>query len=321
MPKYLAKPQTDIVDLNICIPVYKRTSELSQLVSSINKSLYGINYNLYFLLNGSTNEVKQLVLNNFIKTSNIGVILFNENIKEDIFIWPLFNLPQGRFWIIGDDDFIEDNARDAVLDSLKHDLTILNYDLYDKTLDSIVKENYLGRLLVKRKKNLDIKYIFDSLGEKISFISSVIVNSKILSLDSVVSSPKSFAYASLLYGSFAESNLKTKIFFEKKICLKQRGNNILIKDMKIIDDIFINDIRLFYLNMTSKKIYRYKAIKKFLIATFFLIPKLLIASRLSNRNPIIKTFFYIDFLYLFIVKSIIRIIPKFVFNFLRKSLR
>ena len=321
MPKYILKPQTDIVDLNICIPVYKRTSELTQLVSSIKKSLYGINYNLYFLLNGSTNEVQQLVLNNFIKSSNIGVIVFNENIKEDIFIWPLFNLPQGRFWIIGDDDFIEDNARDAVLDSFNYDLAILNYDLYDNKLNSVVKEDYLGRLFFKRKDNLDIKDIFDNLSDKINFISSVIINSKILSMDSVVSSPKSFAYASLIYGSFAKSNLKTKIFFEKKICLKQRGNNIALEDMVIVDEIFINDIRVFYLNMASKKIYRYGAIKKFLIVTFFLIPRLLIACRLGNRNPIIKTFFYIDFLYLLIVKSIIRITPKFIFNFLRKGLR
>ena len=93
MSEIIVKPFKEKVDLQICIPAYRREKELKTLHDSIRKSLVSINYNIYFLLNGSSDNVKKLVLDELSLFENTGVILFNENIKDYIIIWPLLNLP------------------------------------------------------------------------------------------------------------------------------------------------------------------------------------------------------------------------------------
>ena len=319
MPKYLLKPREQHVDLQICIPVYKRVNELLILANSIRDSLDGLNYNLYFLLNGASEDVKTLVLEKLSKFNNTGVIFFEENIKEDIFIWPLLNLPRGHFWIIGDDDFVLGNARDIVIKSLNNDLTILNYDLYDQNLENKVIENYLGRDFLSNNQDIDIKNLFSILGDKLCFISSVIVNSKILSFNSIDMAPKSFQYASLIYNSFAKYEMETRIFFEDQICFRQRGNNIPNDVKHLTDDIFINDIRFFYIRMLKEPVYRFSAFFKLIELTFVLIPKRLIVCRIEGRVSNVRTFTFIDYLYLFVVKNILRVVPVNFLIFLRDS--
>ena len=92
---------------------------------------------------------------------------------------------------------------------------------------------------------MDIKSVFSIFGDKLTFISSVIINSKILTSNFASSEPKSFQYASLIYNSFSKSKKKIKYFFEDEICLKQRGNNIPLKHRSVTDNIFINELRAF----------------------------------------------------------------------------
>ena len=125
MPEIIVKPLKKEVDLQVCIPVFEREEELLVLYDSISRSLDGLNYNIYFLLNGATDNVKQLVFNEFSQLDNSGVVIFDKNVKDDVFVWPFFNLPKGLFWIIGDDDFVTDNAKDVVKKAQKNDLTIL----------------------------------------------------------------------------------------------------------------------------------------------------------------------------------------------------
>lgn len=321
MPHLIRKPRINNPDLNICIPVYKRKKELVLLFDSIITSLNGINYNLYFLLNGPDGEVKDLVLKKLAKFENTGVIYFEDNIGEDIFIWPLFNLPKGKFWIIGDDDLLVNYSHKAILKSLKYDLTILNYDLYDHNLKNIVTSNYLGREFSQISEIINNRILFHALGEKITFISSVIINSEILNKQNFKLAPKSFQFASLIYNALESSTPEIKVFFEKNVSLKQRGNNILSEDKHITDEIFINDIRLFYLSMLSKRAYMFSAFLKLLKSTFINTPRLLLRSHLEGRHPSVKGFFLIDKLYLFTINIIIRCVPSKFYIFLKKHIK
>lgn len=317
MYQFIVKPLEKKVDLQICIPVYKREIELIALVKSIRKSLKGINYNIYFLLNGATENAKNLVTEKLALTENSGIISFEKNIEEDIFIWPFFNLPKGLTWVIGDDDFIEKDAYDAVLNSMNYDLTILNYDLYDHNLDKKLYPSYLERYFKKEHHLNNIKFLFSNLGERLSFISSVIIDTNIISSDIKNHKPKSFQFASLIYYSILKNKEKVKIYFESNICLKQRGNNISKDDKLITDNIFINEIRLFYLSMIYSPTYRIPAFFKLTIYTILHTPRLLIRSRIEDRSPDVKGFFVIDQLYLTMVSILIRFIPKSFFKYIR----
>tara|TARA_B100000886_G_scaffold340029_1_gene307542 strand:+ start:1275 stop:2240 length:966 start_codon:yes stop_codon:yes gene_type:complete len=321
MPEIIVKPQNKEVDVQVCIPVYKREEELLELYDSISSSLDGLNYNIYFLLNGAADNVKQLVFNKFSELDNSGIVIFDKNIKDDVFVWPFFNLPKGLFWVIGDDDFVTENARDVIKKAQKYDLTILNYDLYDSNLKNKLSGDNLGRYFTKVDNEIDIKYVYSNLSEKLSFISSVIVNSSKLSIDYSSSEPKSFQYASLIYNSFSKSKRKASIFFEKKICLKQRGNNIPLKHRSVTDNIFINELRAFYISMMRNPLFRFAAIRKLIKATFIETPRLLIRSKIENRSANVKSFFFIDFVYFFIIKLFINIIPVQFFKLLRGFLR
>lgn len=321
MPEIIVKPLNKEVDLQVCIPVFKREAELLKLYDSISRSLDGLNYNIYFLLNGATDNVKQLVFNKFAELDNSGIVIFNKNIKDDVFVWPFFNLPKGLFWVIGDDDFVTENARDVIKKAQKYDLTILNYDLYDSNLENKLSGDYLGKYFTKVDNEMDIKYVFSNLSEKLSFISSVIVNSSKLSIDYSSVEPKSFQYSSLIYNSLSKSKRKASIFFEKKICLKQRGNNVLYEDRSVTDNIFINELRAFYISMTHNPLFRFAAIRKLIQATFIETPRLLIRSKIEDRSANVKSFFFIDFVYFFVIKLFIKIIPVHFFKLLRGFLR
>lgn len=321
MPKIILKPSNKKFDIQICIPAYKRENELEVLFKSIRNSLDGIDYNLYFLLNGASDNVKKIVFEKLAIYNNTGVVVFEKNIKDEVFIWPFFNLPQGLFWVIGDDDFLTINAKETILKAVKHDLTILNYDLYDNQLKEMLQPNYLGSLLPKKDLELDIKSIFSIFGDKLTYISSIIVNNKILSEDYASSKPKSFQYASLIYNSISKCSRKVNIFFEHKVCLKQRGNNIPIKDRSITDNIFINEIRAFYVSMMRNPLFRLSALLKFFKSTFIDIPRLLIRSKIEGRYVRVKSFFLLDLVYFFIIKIFIKIIPVKTFELLRGFLK
>ena len=168
---------------------------------------------------------------------------------------------------------------------------------------------------------MDIKSVFSIFGDKLTFISSVIINSKILSLNFASSKPKSFQYASLIYNSISKSKRKASIFFEDEICLKQRGNNIPLKYRSVTDNIFINELRAFYISMMRNPLFRFAAIRKLIKATFIETPRLLIRSKIENRSANVKSFFFIDFVYFFIIKLFINIIPVQFFKLLRGFLR
>tara|TARA_B100000925_G_C22002838_1_gene472150 strand:+ start:1900 stop:2865 length:966 start_codon:yes stop_codon:yes gene_type:complete len=321
MPEIIVKPLNKEVDLQVCIPVFEREEELLVLYDSISRSLDGLNYNIYFLLNGATDNVKQLVFNEFSQLDNSGVVIFDKNVKDDVFVWPFFNLPKGLFWIIGDDDFVTDNAKDVVKKAQKNDLTILNYDLYDNKLENKLSEGYLERYFRNVGNEIDIKYVFSNLSEKLSFISSVIVNSRKLLFDYSSSEPKSFQYASLIYNSISKSERKVNIFFEAKVCLKQRGNNIPSKHRSVTDNIFINELRAFYISMMRNPSFRFSSIQKLLKATFIYTPRLLIRSKIEGRSASVKSFFLIDFVYFFIIKLFVKIIPIQVFKLVRGFLK
>ena len=321
MSELIVKPFKEKVDLQICIPAYRREKELKTLHDSIRKSLVSINYNIYFLLNGASDNVKKLVLDELSLFENTGVILFNENIKEDIFIWPLLNLPKGHFWIIGDDDSITDKANEVVERSLKNDLTILNYDLYDQALEKKLFGSFLEKYFKKQSNYIDKKYLFSNLSEKLSFISSIIIRSNIISKDFISIEPKSFQFGGMIYTSLADHDKDLKISFEETICLNQRGNNISNDDKYVTDDIFINDLRFFYLSMLKIPVYRYSAIVKLIKATFLLTPRLLLRSSIEHRYPRTESFFIIDYIYFFVVKFFIRLIPKAFFIFLKSVFR
>ena len=321
MPAIIAKPLNKEVDIQVCIPVFQREEELLVLYDSISKSLSGLNYNVYFLLNGATDNAKKLVFKEFAKLDNSGIVVFDKNIKDDIFVWPFFNLPKGLFWIIGDDDFVTENARNVVQKAQNYDLTILNYDLYDNNLENKISGSHLERYFRKAGNEIDIKYVFSNLSEKLSFISSVIINSRKLSFDYSSSEPKSFQYASLIYNSISKSKRKVNIFFEDKVCLKQRGNNVLYEDRSITDNIFINELRAFYISMIHNPLFRFAAIRKLIQATFIETPRLIIRSKVEGRSAKVKSFFFIDFVYFFVIKLFIKIIPVQFFKLLRGFLR
>lgn len=317
MPQFIAKPHKKKVDIQICIPVYKRETALIDLVKSIEESLEGINYNLYFLLNGATENAKNLVTKKLGIKPNFGIVFFEENIKEDIFIWPFFNLPKGLTWVIGDDDFLNEESYNAVLNALNHDLTILNYDLYDKNLEHKLIPSYLEGYFLKSPNPINIKYLFSNLGEKLAFISSVIINTNIIAQTKNNFEPKSFQYASLIYYSILKYQKQINIHFEKKICLKQRGNNISLDDKSVVDEIFINEIRVFYLLMFRYRKYRIPAIFKLIKYTFIQTPRLMIRSKIEGRTTAAKGFFIVDHIYLFIVKVFVRFLPKSFFQHIR----
>ena len=137
MPKIILKPSNEKFDIQICIPTYKRENELEVLFQSIRNHLDDVDYNLYFLLNGANENVKKIVLEKLAIYNNTGVVIFEENIKDGVFTWPFFNLPQGLFWVVGDDDLLTERSREAIKKAIEYDLTILNYDLYDNQLKKI----------------------------------------------------------------------------------------------------------------------------------------------------------------------------------------
>ena len=135
--KIILKPSNEKFDIQICIPAYKRENELEVLFQSIRNHLDDVDYNLYFLLNGANENVKKIVLEKLAIYNNTGVVIFEENIKDGVFTWPFFNLPQGLFWVVGDDDLLTERSREAIKKAIEYDLTILNYDLYDNQLKKI----------------------------------------------------------------------------------------------------------------------------------------------------------------------------------------
>ena len=321
MPKIILKPSNEKFDIQICIPAYKREYELEVLFQSIRNHLDDVDYNLYFLLNGANENVKKIVLEKLAIYNNTGVVIFEENIKDGVFTWPFFNLPQGLFWVLGDDDLLTERSREAIQKAIEYDLTILNYDLYDNQLKKKLKPNYLGSLMPSKNIEMDIKSVFSIFGDKLTFISSVIINSKILSLNFASSKPKSFQYASLIYNSISKSKRKASIFFEDEICLKQRGNNIPLKYRSVTDNIFINELRAFYISMIHNPLFRFAAIRKLIQATFIDTPRLLIRSKIEGRSANVKSFFFIDFVYFFVIKLFIIIIPVQFFKLLRGFFR
>ena len=138
---------------------------------------------------------------------------------------------------------------------------------------------------------MDIKSVFSIFGDKLTFISSVIINSKILTSNFASSEQSHFSMQALFIIHFLKVK-ENQVFFEDEICLKQRGNNIPLKHRSVTDNIFINELRAFYISMMRNPLFRFAAIRKLIKATFIETPRLLIRSKIENRSANVKSFFY-----------------------------
>jgi hypothetical protein len=303
----IKSPSNKLTQLAICIPVYKRVSELHELIESIEHSIQKHPIQVFFLLNGVSSEIRDNVINSFGSVDNYGILEFEENTGEAIFQWPFFNLKNEFIWIIGDDDKLLPNIDKAIDIALTNDVTILNYDLYDKSLSRSIKNNFLGRKFDKSRKQMTAKSMFTVFGHLVTFISCVIVRKSVAERKYSLIPPLSFSYASLIYHSLSSKTESNRIAFFPEIALRQRGANIANSDMDRIDDIFLNEIRSFYFGMMKSETFRMQALISIIKLTVLSLPFHLYRSRRQGRAPKIAFFGVFDKAVVLCIFNILRV--------------
>lgn len=301
--------------LTIAIPTYNRFNDIDFLLRKLSKLICKLEYQVDVCVVDNSSDYNIDELNKH-STDKVKIYRNNENIGFDRNIIEVLNKSTGKYVLfLGDDDLpIDENLDDLckLLDENSPDGVFCNYSV--EFLKK--KKNVSAYNISQNIYNLDIEKVLFFLGEKITFMSSIVVKKELINFNSnrlQESLDKYFMHIAIVFDSLHDSN--NLCYFAKPIVVANDMNapkynhyNVFIKGL--------GSLLLVFFKEESRGLDNFKTE----VLLFVLGSHQIVSSEISELHDCgynkIKYFLFSYINFIFGVKSI-KAIKKF-FNIIKK---
>lgn len=212
--------------LTIAIPTYNRYKNISNLLNNLASflAISTLDIEICVVDNHSEYDIN-ILKNQYAGIEEIKIYRNDTNLGFDGNILEIIKKSKGKYILFfGDDDNINFNNFELLYEELKmndYDGVFLNYSVLLNKKNSLVQVyDYLSNY-----KNLNLNEIINLLGEKITFMSSIVLKREIINLNSSnikLSMGKYFMHLAVAFDTLKESN--NILYFNSPIAEADGGN-------------------------------------------------------------------------------------------------